>query len=97
MYDKSIKTIATIYPRLGAHLVEPLQFATDKIFYNHDYYELRYIIDVANLKYRQELENEVLIKRLLNDQKVSGVMFAFVGVSDVVLPSSIRRVFPLSF
>ena len=94
MYNKSIKTIATIYPRLGAHLVEPLQFATDKIFYNHDYYELRYIIDVANLKYRQELENEVLIKRLLNDQKVSGVMFAFVGVSDVVLAQFHKKGIP---
>ncbi len=94
MYDKSIKTIATIYPRLGAHLVEPLQFATDKIFYNHDYYELRYIIDIANLKFKQELESEVLIKRLLNDQNISGIMFIFVDVSDVVLAQFHKKGIP---
>lgn len=85
MYDKSIKTIATIYPRLGVHLVEPLQLATDNVFTLHDYYELRYTIDIANYRMNQERENELLIKRLLSDQKISGIMFVFLNISDTIL------------
>ncbi len=85
MYDTRLKTIAIIYTRIGRHLVDKLQKGTDKVFYKNGYYELRYTIDVGNLLISEDIESQLIFQRILSDKRISGILFAFIHVSDVLL------------
>lgn len=85
MYDTKLKTIAVIYPRVSQYIIEHIQKGTDKVFTKKGYYELRYTIDVASSLINEEVENELLFKRLLTDKRISGILFGFIHVSDVLL------------
>ncbi len=94
MYDTKLKTIAVIYPRLGQHLIERLQKGTDKVFYKNGYCELRYIVDVGNLLVDEDVENELIFKRLLSDSSISGVLFVFIYIPDNLLAKFYHKGIP---
>ncbi len=94
MYDQGVKTIAVIYSRVGQHLIDMLQQGTDKIIYGNGFYELRYTLDVSNILITPEKENELLLDRLLKDQRISGILFAFLTVSDITLAQFHKRKIP---
>lgn len=79
MYNKKIKTIAVIYPQLSQHIMEQVQKGTDRIFIKTGYYELRYVVDINNFLNNKK-KNDFLLKQLLTDKRISGIIFAFIPV-----------------
>lgn len=79
------KTIAVIFPRLNQHFMVEIQKGIDRILYKKKYSKLNYTIDFGSYLINEEVKQELIFKRLLNDQNISGIIFAFLYINDVLL------------
>lgn len=77
-----MKFIVVLYGRIGGHLIDEIQLATDPEIRRRGYHEIRYLIDITKDLLSQD-KKDLLVETIFREPGVVGVLACYIKLSDV--------------